>query len=487
MSTYKAYSAASLMINYAIGTGVLNLPKTVAKASIIVSFIVITVITFFGYLLGRYTLDALSRTFALKRLEGNVEKYQQKEDDMVIYPEGDAQQKSNDLLTDNADYSLPNDHTFEVCELCGVYYGQAGFFVYQIAVILYVFGIVWGYTSVVAQSLSSVIPFGPKWHCGDPCDKGGYPSQCNVAYFVWNYVAVIYSSILVFVDISNQKILQSIFTICRFVAVGGMALVAFVAIFVSPFDVGTVATSYPYVKDTPIFAFTFISFGSVVSSSIFAVILHYCIPEVLRPTELSQQKFLNHAFTGSFGIIYVIMAFVAYPSALYFGTDGAQLITLNLIKWDGKSWNASSQPAWAAAIAYIIRLLPPIYVLGAIPLNGISITNNILLLAPKMQDKKWFSILIRLLSIIPAGVLSGFFRCIGSIIDLTGLFGFVILLAPAFCLIKARKQCQEKFGTKKTPFSGFCDYDPLIITIMVVFFIGFGFTLYAVIMNFINA
>ncbi|KAH0570297.1 putative Amino acid transporter [Spironucleus salmonicida] len=483
MSTYKAYTVAAMMINYAVGTGVLNLPKTVAKASIFVAFILLTLLTFAGYLLGRYTLDALSRTFALKRLESNnVIKVGQTEDEVVVFSPENGQQSSG---SPDVDYSLPNDYTYEVSELCGVHYGKGGFYVYQVAVILYVFGVIWGYTSVVAQSLSSVIPFGANWHCADPCGAS-YAKLCNVAYYVWTYVAIVYSSILVFFDLSKQNILQNIFTICRFVAVGGMAFLVFVCIFISPYNVGSdQASAIPYVKKIPLFHFQIRTFGSMFSSSVFAIILHYCIPGVLQPTEQSQQKYLNHSFTGSFGFIYIIMAFVAYPSALYFGTDGAQLITLNLIKWDGKKWDATSQPAWAAAIAYIIRLLPPIYVLGAIPLNGISMTNNIAAFFPNAKEKKWFYIVVKLACIIPAGVLAGFFRCIGQIIDLTGLLGFVILLAPAFCLIKARKACQEKFGTKKTPFSGFCDHEGVIITIMVLFIIGFGFTLYAVIANFI--
>ena len=44
-STYTSITAGFMMINYAVGTGMLNLPHTVAKASIFTSFILILTVT----------------------------------------------------------------------------------------------------------------------------------------------------------------------------------------------------------------------------------------------------------------------------------------------------------------------------------------------------------------------------------------------------------------------------------------------------------
>ena len=65
MKLYSDMTVISIIINYAVGTGILNLPHTVASASISVSMVLITLITFSSYLLGHYTLDALSRSYAL--------------------------------------------------------------------------------------------------------------------------------------------------------------------------------------------------------------------------------------------------------------------------------------------------------------------------------------------------------------------------------------------------------------------------------------
>lgn len=66
--TYTHVTAMFIIINYAVGTGILNLPHTVASASIGVSCIMIAAISFSSYLLGQYSLEAISKTFALLRI-----------------------------------------------------------------------------------------------------------------------------------------------------------------------------------------------------------------------------------------------------------------------------------------------------------------------------------------------------------------------------------------------------------------------------------
>ncbi|KAH0570350.1 putative Amino acid transporter [Spironucleus salmonicida] len=485
MRTYKAYTVSALLINFAMGTGVLNLPKTVANASILVSFAILTLVTFQAYLLARYTLDSLARTFAIQRTTS--EQQQQiphlgsTENIMISY------ENTHGFIAEKPDYQIPNNFTFQFSELCHIYWGKTGFIIYQVTIIFFLFGAIWGYASVVAQSISSVVPFGANWECADPCGDS-YSEICNVAYYIWTYAALVYCCIMVFFDLSNQNILQGIFTIFRLVSVGGIALITFISIFIGPFnpDGSNVSNEVKqvYIQDTPIFQFSTQSFGSIFSSSAYAIILHSCIPNVVQPTMIDQQKYLNHSITGAFLIMYVIMGFVSYPGGLYFGNLGNQLITLNLIKWDGKSWNATSQPIWAAILSNIIRILPPIYVLGAIPINGITMADNVVAMFPTLKSKKYFIISIKLLCVIPPIIFGGFFRCISDIINITGLFGFVVLLAPAFILIKAKKNTKEAFGLVATPYSGFCDQDWIIILIMMFNIIGFGFAFYTVIVNF---
>lgn len=61
-----------MIVNYAVGTGILNLPHTLAAASIGVSAIFLAFLSFLSYLLGQYSLELDSMSFALIRA-GKIE------------------------------------------------------------------------------------------------------------------------------------------------------------------------------------------------------------------------------------------------------------------------------------------------------------------------------------------------------------------------------------------------------------------------------
>lgn len=90
--------------------------------------------------------------------------------------------------------------------LCKIYFKNWGFYTYQIAIVIYFFGTIWGYAQVVASSLTSVIPFtflpnyAGTWVCTDPCHN--YTQVCSDAYWIWISVCLL-ASLLVFVNLSD--------------------------------------------------------------------------------------------------------------------------------------------------------------------------------------------------------------------------------------------------------------------------------------------
>ena len=60
--------AVTTILNYAIGTGILNLPHTIAACSIGISAILLIIVSFSSYLVGQYALDGISRQHALERI-----------------------------------------------------------------------------------------------------------------------------------------------------------------------------------------------------------------------------------------------------------------------------------------------------------------------------------------------------------------------------------------------------------------------------------
>ena len=123
------------------------------------------------------------------------------------------------------------------------------------------------------------------------------------------------------------------------------------------------------------------------------------------------------------------------------------MVVLNFNTWTGNGFDPNAtQPVFPAIISYTIRILPPLYVLTSIPINGLTMALNILeMFTERVRNKTWVQVLVKLSCIIPATLLAGLVRDLGIIIELTGLMGFVLILTPAVLLIKAQKECQQAF------------------------------------------
>ena len=73
------------------------------------------------------------------------------------------------------------------------------------------FGTDWSYANVVASSLTSVVPMtflphdeGLKWTCTDPTT---YSTVCSDSYWIWIALIAVVTSIMIFFDLSEQKVL----------------------------------------------------------------------------------------------------------------------------------------------------------------------------------------------------------------------------------------------------------------------------------------
>lgn len=146
----------------------------------------------------------------------------------------------------------------------------------------------------------------------------------------------------------------------------------------------------------------------------------------------------------------LITLILAMPGALYFGGKGANLVVINFNSWTGSDFSGGKQPGFVAFLSYLVRLLPPIYVLGGIPINALTMSLNIQEMIPLEKRKKlWVKIIVNLCCIIPAMIVAGFARCLGIIIDFSGLLGYFLMIAPALCCIKAQRMCKTTFGSSK--------------------------------------
>ena len=123
--TYSHVTVSAIIMNYVIGTGILNLPHTIAHASLVTSFIFITLISLTSYLLAYYAFDALTRT-------------------LIMEQQSDVEEPL--LKSESGTFVIPNNRTIQMSRLCSKYYGTTGFIIYQSAMIVSFAGTLLGYS-----------------------------------------------------------------------------------------------------------------------------------------------------------------------------------------------------------------------------------------------------------------------------------------------------------------------------------------------------
>jgi len=556
MRLYSWGAMAAIAMNFIIGTGILNLPHAVAQAGIGTSVVIILIASISTTILAGNLVDVIARAFALRRAgytyevwskapkvtahkpragrghkgytslddletvseddEARLEAKSGSESDRAenkdIHPGDDAetpapeeqgeqgtsrspQEVLDRLGTMVPDYTIPNSEEMVVSELMRLFFGRGGFYFFQVTVMVYFFGCIWGYGSVVASSLTSVIPMpflpsykssgATSWVCQDPCG-GSYGQYCVDSYWIWICVTLVFSTVMIFFNLSEQKVLQAIFTVCRFLVIGVVILVALISLFIGPFDSQDPATSppYPWYK-LKMWDFDLLSVGGLFSSVTFCQVCHHSIPGIVQPLRQQDHPKLKTAFYVTYLCIFLVTCLISFICGSFFGAESTDLVTLNFATWDGVSWsNPGAKPWWATTISLLIRVLPPIYVLTAIPINSLTLANNITALFPKeKQTNKWVTVFAKLIAVVPAILVSGGLRCLDVIIQFCGLTGFLIVSCPAIMTLVGKKRCREAFGPKycSSPYTNFTESSWIMWTLLCIMAVGFVITLYTLI------
>lgn len=230
------------------------------------------------------------------------------------------------------------------------------------------------------------------------------------------------------------------------------------------------------------FYFKLNTFGSLFGSTIFSQIYQHAIPGILQYVRSDTQLKIKHSVAIASICITGLTILIAFPGALYFGNDGANLVTLNFANWSGKDFSATKRGGFVSFLSYLVRLLPPCYVLFGLPLQGIALSSNIQEMIPTSRRTKWAVALVNIVSVVPMVLLAGFFRCLGIIIDFSSIFAYILMAAPSLLCYAATKKCEKRFGKNlKPPFSNCFSHKWLMLTAVVINCIGLVLTIYSLI------
>ena len=419
-------------INFTFGIGILGLPHAVAKSGLLMSAIVVPII------------GALSLMTMLWMPE------------VAARAEGVIGEKS---LTP---WFRVTYRKFEVNQLCRIFLG--GFYqrLYELVMVISLYGALWSFASVAVSSMAANVPL--PGITGGQCDY--YSSQwiqaCETSFLIWGGIFAVIVIFLSCLDFMEQTTFQVTMTFVRFIAFGLMMASAIIAIYTSPGKAGTPGP--PYYAGTKLFDVDHMY--AILATATFACVTHHSAPGLMQPLQDKMQ--VRKVFTSSF--VTTTLAYVSFgiTTYLYFGDSVKPLSTLNWSRYPGYQLGAAV-PVWAMSIAGFIVVFPVLDILSVYPLCSITLANSMCEGMPlRWHDtlkKKKFKVVFRLLASVPAIVGLYFVRNLSTILTYTGLVNVVIaFVTPALLQRSSKKFVVQRYGPEfgTTPYSSFASKDAFV-------------------------
>ncbi|KAG9391057.1 Amino acid transporter, transmembrane [Carpediemonas membranifera] len=536
MKTISAIGGYSMACNYMIGTGVLALPIVFNSASIGTSVLITMLASLLCGISTFWINEATARGWALVRhrqqtngttqtptaaendsgpsdsdqdekplLEDDKQETEQAyvpppadNDEPQLYQDGEMADPTETANTTDGstlapvvdalvepDYAIPTEEVLQLPSLCKLFMGNTGFLVYQFCVIIYLFSTLWGYASVVASSLTSNflwVPqkvfelFGSHYFSGITCNEPcSYRFGCSEIYVVFMVLFTITSMFFGLMEVSDQALIQMVFTVFRYLVLGIMILTTGMAFFIGPYD-GDAHQSIPYYYPQAAFKLSLNGLAKVIPAAVFSQVMHHSAPVLLQPVR--NKKRLNTMFGSVLATACIFYISLAVICALYFGPNARSLASLNWATWNGKSWTDSgSRPIIPILVSMLIILFPAVSLVSSSPLNAITLSFMIMELMPgKIKDPKWryyklVLITCRCLAIIPPIFIAAFVRCLTMIVQVCGITGFALcLIFPPLLQLTSQRKLKKIYGDKagKTPYTNIFSFWPIPVFVIIV-------------------
>mmetsp|Transcript_30360 Transcript_30360/g.55006 ORF Transcript_30360/g.55006 Transcript_30360/m.55006 type:complete len:597 (+) Transcript_30360:137-1927(+) len=513
-------------INYILGTGFLTIPWAFTQGGLVLSTIMIIMVGVFSDMTKNFLLETMARAEAMldnqmhwiKRNPGDEEKQR------LIYSPVIIKGETSDLLQSAAmsyDYgissmpasannsshgvgrgssscelsalSLPagtsGGHTptnqgrhlvqrakqkylvkhrkFEINSLCRVFLGKIGLRIYTGFICIYVYCLLWAYTSVFASSMARAAPL---FADGD--------TDTNYLIF-----AIVFAAMVVpmsCMEMDEQVVVQVAMTGARFLMLGLM-------LGTSSLCAQDIAREESFVE-APMFQFSGLS--KMAPVMVFAHVFHHSIPGLAHP--VADKKELSGMFRSTTVFSTIAYALIGLILGSNFGGNIEQSSNLNWKNFSGGTavYNDDGQIIsiawWAKAISLYVLCFPALDVISAFPLNAITLGNNMMgsfygkRIHEVEQDRR-IRTQFRLLASIPPIIFGILERQLGTITEYAGTTGFVIGFSfPALLYLRSRALAERKHFSISTFYTGYSSSNPagwflfsfgLAMAMYVVFFL----------------
>jgi len=280
-------------------------------------------------------------------------------------------------------YLVSHTRKFEVADLFSFLLGSRARLLYVWVLSGYMYGALWAYGTVFANSFSANIPVVFANH-GETCEMvvgGEVNRDCLGVFSTWLAVFAIISIPLSCAELSEQVYMQVIMFAARVLVVllmVGTVIVGWVGcggggvVFSDPATAGSTSSS---ITPPGMSLFSFSGLPSLLPVATYSFIFHHSVPVLAHP--IADKRSLPGLFAAAFIVCGVSYGALGLLVSLGFGEGIKEQCNLNWQTYMGCV--APGQPANLTAIVvrFIVLIFPALDVLSAYPLNAITLGNNL--------------------------------------------------------------------------------------------------------------
>eukprot|EP00118_Oscarella_pearsei_P014556 m.125378 g.125378 ORF g.125378 m.125378 type:complete len:545 (+) comp37872_c0_seq2:145-1779(+) len=379
--TFGLFLGFFYTLNIVVGTGFLGMPYAILKAGVLVSGLAMLVIVFFAVVTTLWVLEAMSRAQALEHHQKTKASRPSVSCNFVdVGNESEDSEKgeTEGLLRRAAPtYEIRSDRKFDFPELCHLFLGPVGKYVYTSLFCLGAFLNLWTMATIAASAWSTNVVI-DVWPFTAPCKadpiapRGGFHpvGNCwnNYALFVFVFALLVVP--LSMLDLKKQRVIQVTAGVMRIVVVIAIVIYSIVqevnGATELPASSGGENDTVPWISGDGGFV------GFLVALPIFSysLALQVNVPTLSQPMEPKRKLKAFYIWLNVFLVLFYFVLGVAVLA--YLKSDVKENCTLNWVD------TTSSGHSLALRIfSYIVVIFPSFDVCSGFPLAVAILSNAI--------------------------------------------------------------------------------------------------------------
>lgn len=237
-------------------------------------------------------------------------------------------------------FDIKLSRKFEPSEMCEIFFGKYVKIIYIVVLSLYIYTAAWSFTTVAGSAWASNLPFNTSslHQCEfDDFNKVLLPVEpgCVNAYRLCVFLYGVIVVTLSLIELTDQKILQIIFGILRFVTMGSMILYCIVRVAEahgqSPHNATVLQNSTVLSLGDAFIHFDGRAWLIAIPVFVYSQITHQGIPSLSAP--IKAKKHLGHFLRVIFVSTFVVYTAVGVFVAMYWQDTIQETSTLNWVRF----------------------------------------------------------------------------------------------------------------------------------------------------------